>query len=195
MLSSISSKELSVHGTATDSFGLVGDVTASDAEVEGIETTIALLRVFSKEACDVAGRCSLAEGRNEVNGRDMRNALMYCARMFFQKEDEELVRRINSELSEMREEESDEEEESTLDAERSSESSEGTEETEETADTEEDHDAAKDEGEERVPDEADIRLAKAVTTIVSTWSLWEPTDPVHQMIKRAIDNTPVADDD
>ena len=45
-----------------------------------------------------------------------------------------------------------------------------------------------------VADAADLTLVRHVDAIAPTWHLWNPEDPVHQLIKRAIDNTPVADD-
>ena len=35
------------------------------------------------------------------------------------------------------------------------------------------------------------RLVVHVDMICNSWSNWEPVDPVHCLIKRAIDNTPV----
>ena len=40
-------------------------------------------------------------------------------------------------------------------------------------------------------DTPDPRLVTHVERIVETWPLWKPEDPVHALIKRAIDDTPV----
>ena len=37
----------------------------------------------------------------------------------------------------------------------------------------------------------DERLAHQIDIIVGVWELWQPEDPVHRLLKRAIDNTPV----
>ena len=38
----------------------------------------------------------------------------------------------------------------------------------------------------------DFALVKQVDTIEQTWELWSPTDPMHLLLKHAIDNTPVS---
>lgn len=160
--------------------GLVGEVEESS---EHTETVIALMRVFMKDAIVVAGRYTCAQGRNSVSGVDMQRALKYCARTFFQRDDNELADVVRREQEEMQNESTDQEDEST-------DGDEG--ETDEDAES---TDESEGEGEEDtytgVPDPSDVQLARNVDTVVQHWDAWQPDDPVHALIKRAIDNTPV----
>jgi len=78
-----------------------------DSKDEGQrETVVALVRIFSREACVIAGRCVLARGGRIVGADDIRAALMYCARTFFSHTDEaELFRLVNEEKVKMKDEE------------------------------------------------------------------------------------------
>ena len=142
----------------------------------------ATMRVFSEDASVVAGRYTLACGGNEVDGATMCKALKYCARTFFEQRQEELEERVQKELALMEEEEEEEE---------------GEEEGEEEEEEEEEGEGEEEEGEKKEEEESyevtdkDKRLVQHVNTIVETWSLWNPTDQFHIMIKNAIDNTPV----
>ena len=148
---------------------------AADDDGDDDDTTakfVALLRMFTKEGVEVAARYVHACGRNEVSGDDMRKALMYSARMFFQKEEEQLRGMMEAELEEM-------------DAE-----------AEEESEGEEDEDEENEEDEgaegEVVVDERDRRFAKNVDTVCALWDRWEPDDPVSALIKRSIDATTAA---
>lgn len=160
--------------------GLVGDVEES---TEHTNTVIALMRVFMKDAIVVAGRYTCAQGRNSVSGVDMQRALKYCARTFFQRDDNDLADVVRREQEEMQNESTDQEDEST-------DGDEGM--TDEDAES---TDESEGEGEEDtyagVPDPSDVQLARNVDTVVQHWDAWQPDDPVHALIKRAIDNTPV----
>ena len=149
--------------------GLVGETTD---DPEPMNTVAALLRVFMKESMTIAGRCTLADERRVVTAVDIKNALMYCARTFFEKETLDAL--ITEERRLMDEEEDEEEEELG-------------EEEEDEGEDEEALGAAND----NVATDRDRQLRRNVQTIVDHWHLWKPTDPVHQLIKRAIDNTPV----
>lgn len=153
--------------------GLVGDVEES---TDDTNTVIALMRVFMKDAIVVAGRYTCAQGRNSVSGADMQCALKYCARTFFQRDDNDLADVVRREQEEMQNESTDEEDESTDEEDESTDESEG-------------------EGEEEtyagVPDPSDVQLARNVDAVLQHWDAWQPDDPVHALIKRAIDNTPV----
>jgi hypothetical protein len=158
--------------------GFVGEV---DESTEHTDTVIALMRVFMKDAIVVAGRYTCAQGRNSVSGADMQRALKYCARTFFQRDDNDLADVVRREQEEMQNESTDEEEEGTDDEEATDEDVESTDDTEE------------EEGETYtgVPEPSDVQLARNVDTVVQYWDVWQPDDPVHALIKRAIDNTPV----
>ena len=143
--------------------GLVGEV--EEENTQHVDTVIALMRVFMKDAILVAGRYTCAHERNSVTGEDMQRALKYCARTFFQRDDNDLTEVVQREQEAMLEEETDEEE------------------TDETKEEEKYTGAA--------PDESDLQLARNVDTVVAHWDKWDPEDPVHALIKRAIDNTPV----
>lgn len=154
--------------------GLVGEVDVSEPEQTTTDMVVALMRVFMKDAIVVAGRYTLGQGRTTVRGEDMRGALMYCARTFF--EDPDMYQKIAAEQVEMDEEEGEEEEESDEEEDESGEEEDESEEQEFKGDT---------------TDPRDVQLVKHVDAIVATWSKWVPEDPVHQLIKRAIDQTPV----
>lgn len=159
--------------------GLVGEVEGS---TEHTNAVIALMRVFMKDAIVVAGRYTCAQGRNGVSGVDMQRALKYCARTFFQRDDNDLEDVVRREQEEMQNESTDEEEENTDDEEVTDEDAEsmGESEGEEEGDTY-----------TGVPEPSDVQLARNVDTVVQHWDMWQPEDPVHALIKRAIDNTPV----
>ena len=55
----------------------------------------------------------------------------------------------------------------------------------------EEMDDEEEDGEEEEPDPSDVQLSRNVDTVVEHWHLWTPDDPVHALIKRAIDNTPL----
>jgi hypothetical protein len=167
--------------------GLHGDAPPSKAEADTTDTVLALLRLFMKEAIVVSGRCAIARGRRCVSGADMRGALMYCARTFFERDAADMERRLHDEAEAMRREEEEGEE--------SGEEEEGEESGEEEGSGEESG-ASEGSGEggeapPSPPSPRDVALARHVEAIVQSWPLWRPTDPVHQMIKRAIDGTPL----
>ena len=138
---------------------------------ETLDTVYALLRLFMKDALVVAGRYAHAHGRRCVGGTDMRHSLMYCARTFFEQDDAQMASRVAEEAQVMK----DESEES---GEESDDEESGEESDEESATT---------------ANADDLALARHVDSVAATWALWAPEDPVHQLIKRAIDNTPVSD--
>jgi Mg-chelatase subunit ChlI len=161
--------------------GVVGDTNMSEAEIEVLDNVAALMRLFTKDSLTVAGRYAHANGRRSVTGHDMRAALMYCARTFFEKGDSELETLVKEEREEMAEEDSDE---------NDSEESDG----EESEHDNEDHfgstPASETEENTSIPIEpSDMALAKHVDAIVAVWDHWQPIDPVHCLIKRAIDHT------
>ena len=154
--------------------GFVGEV---EENTEHVETVIALMRVFMKEAILVAGRYTCAQERNSVTAEDMQRALKYCARTFFQRDDNDLAEVVRCEQEAMLEEETDEEGESE-------EEEESEEEGESDGEEDEKYTGA-------TPDASDVQLARNMDTVVAHWDKWNPQDPVHVLIKRAIDNTPV----
>lgn len=201
--------------TPTMRTGLVGDIEASDAERDVVDTVGGLMRAFATDACVVAGRYACAHRRRVVSGDDMRRALMYCARTFFETYgDNELIERVQREIDD---ESGDEEEGESGESGESGEDSgeeeegesgeggedsgeeEGGESGEGIGDEDEDEEESGESGEEScdesdpdaTPDESDTQLARHVDVIAQTWHLWEPDDPVHRLIKEAIDNTAV----
>ena len=174
--------------------GLAGEVGPSDAEVGATETVAALLRLFMKDAILVAGRCTLASRRRTVRGTDMRDALMYCARTFFERDPAEMLRVVEAERAAMRDEEEGEEsgeEEGEESGEESGEG-EGEGEGEGSGEEEGEEETGGEAGAVEEPTAADLQLARNVATVVAHWHLWTPADPVHVLIKQAIDRTPLA---
>lgn len=155
--------------------GLVGDVESSPEDKSTVDKTIALLRLFSEDAIGIAGRYTCAHQRNEVTAMDMKCALMYCARTFFEQAHVDLDARMREEMRIM-EDESDEETAS--------------EDEEDEDNSEEDEEVDDEDGEEENEDPmTDAALVSHVNAIVASWPLWDPVDPVHVLIKRAIDQT------
>ena len=77
------------------------DQSAADRE----ETIVALMRVFTKEACEVAAVCAQETGRRNIGAEDIRRALMFVSRTFFQtKSDEELHAVVTEERAAMQDE-------------------------------------------------------------------------------------------
>ena len=152
--------------------GLMGEVP--DEPGIDIEAIQMLMLAFSREAMVVAGRCTVADRRNTVTALDMKQALMYCARTFFEHSDDELVRRINEARELMAGEDEDEDED----------------EEEEEEEEEEDEDEDETGCTETPVSPRDVALRRNVETIATHWHLWNPSDPMHLMIKRSIDNTP-----
>lgn len=198
--------------------GLVGSVNI-ESQDDMIMFVIACLRVFSKESMSTAANYVKGRGRNEVTAEDMKKALMYQARMFFQKEDEVLSARIQREL-ELMENES-ESESGEEDSERSDDGlergceehiverqsgdsdEECTEDHEQGKESEESTESGEGRGSEEDPgcefeclEHSQCEsLARHVDIIADTWSLWNPDDAAQQIIKRAIDNTPIRSDE
>merc|ERR1711965_299075 len=104
--------------------------------------------------------------------RDMRGALMYCARTFFDKADDDLHARIERAVSLLDESGSGDESTTVSD------------DDEEPGDREPLDDATA----------SDNALAGHVKIVVANWHKWEPTDPVHVLVKNAIDCTPRGDE-
>ena len=127
----------------------------------------ALMLAFSKEVVIVVDD-ACAEGRTVVKPVDMCEALMYCARTFFQRSDEDLQQRIEDATQDLEESE-DEDDEATASTE---------EEEEETIDP-------------SIIEPRDVALRRNVKTVAAHWHLWAPTDPVHVLIKQAIDAVPL----
>ena len=153
---------------------------AGGGDDPSLATVAALLRSFSKEAIRVSGDYAIGNGRRSVGAEDMKRALKYCARTFFEKSDDELARRVEAEMEEMKEEEEEEDDEGEEDDEEGEDDTKSGEENTES-------------GEDDTEEEKQIRkqLVLNVDRISLSWDSWDPVDPVHKMIKRAIDKTPV----
>lgn len=161
-----------------------GDGNEGDAALEGTLRTVgALMRCFTKEACDVACRYVHGRGRNVVGADDMRRALMYVARTFFETADDDLFRRVEEELHEDGNEEGDASEDGDDDGDTSE-------------DGGEDGDASEHGGEDgdALPwpppcTDEERAFAQTIDAMAETWDEWAPDDPVYAMLKRAIDAT------
>ena len=149
--------------------GLLESDGVGEREESQVETVLALLRVFAKDAMTTAGRYAISCGRSEVTGDDMKRSLMFSARTFFEKSDVDLNAAIDSERAAMEEEEEEEDED----------------------EEDEEEDEEEDAGDEEDDDPPDPNLRRNVDTIAEHWDKWHPEDPVHMLLKRAIDNTPV----
>ena len=159
--------------------GLLGETEPSAAARSAQRTMLACLSVLSQQATRVAGEYALGCARNEVTGEDMRRALMYTTRVYFATE--EFDAQVVEECKAMAEESEESEGEESEGEESEGEESEG-----EESEGGEFEAAARDVDKARA-----AALVTQVDTIAATWHLWHPTDPAHQLLKRAIDATPV----
>ena len=157
--------------------GLVGEVAVSEAALQTEATFVALMRLFTKDAADIACRYATGQGRTLVRGADMRAALMYQARLFFQQDDKDLYGRVQAEEAEM-------------DAESEGES--GEESEGESGEESEGESEASGEESDGEADPAEVAkhaaVVRHVDAIVAAWPQWNPTDPVQVKIKAAIDH-------
>jgi len=131
----------------------------------------------------------------------MRGALMYCARTFFEKTDDQFETLVSNEITEMENEsDEDEDEDDGMEEEyygggdeEESEDEEGEYEEGEESEEESEEESGGD-GKEYCVTAEDLRLVCNVDLVVAKWCMWTPSDPVHVLIKRAIDQTPLSDD-
>ena len=159
--------------------GLAGEVAPSQSEIQTETTFVALMRLFTKDAADVACRYATGQGRTLVRGSDMRAALMYQARLFFQQDDDDLYGRMQTEEEEM---ELESEEEGEEEGEEEEEEESGEECTDEESSGEESDGVA-----DPVEQAKYASLVRNVDAIVASWPHWKPVDPLHVKIKAAID--------
>ena len=155
--------------------GLFG--ASSDASDDSLRTALGILHAFAAEACRVSGKYAHAHGRRRVTGDDMQRALKFCARTYFSKPQDELEADLNDARRWQDEEEG---EEGSEDGEEEESEEEGEEESEEESEDEVFRGTASPET---------VRTAARVDAVAEAWARWHPDDPVHQIIKRAIDRT------
>lgn len=156
--------------------GLAGEVEVPDAALQAEATFVALMRLFTKDAAEVACRYATGQGRTLVRGADMRAALMYQARLFFQQDDKDLHGRVQAEEAEM-------------DAESDEGESEGESEGGSEAESEGESEGEESDGEADPAEAAKhAAIVRHVDAIVASWPQWNPTDPVQVKIKAAIDH-------
>lgn len=145
-------------------------ISESAADGEQLEILIALMRVFIKEACSIAAICAEETNRQEIRGEDMRRALMYTSRTFFQNQtDDELNASVVAERACMADEEEEEDEEDQ----------EGL--------GEEDEEEGGEEEEEKHEQFKTGKMSMRVEAVVQNWDLWNPDDPLQRILKRAVD--------
>lgn len=164
---------------------------------------VALMQIFTADACRVAAAYAFARGRNEVVGEDMRKALMYTTRAFFDQEDSALLHRLDEELR----------------AEHDTDTSDTASDTSDTASDTDANDntagtvdspprgatparqmantitrralrATYGSVRDRTRDEV---IARRVDDAVAGWASWHPSDPVFRLLKRAVDSQRASD--
>tara|TARA_B100001057_G_scaffold484610_1_gene562925 strand:+ start:143 stop:700 length:558 start_codon:yes stop_codon:yes gene_type:complete len=153
-------------------------------------TIVSLLSIFQEDALITAGQYTIGCGRKNVKAIDMKKALMFQAKYFFEQGDT-LDTKFSERMRDLEEnnEESDEEE-------SGSEEESGGEEEEESGDEEESDEEESDEEEEK-SDEEQTKVTDAekqkyasvvanVDRVYNEWDDWNPTDPILCTIKRSI---------
>ena len=168
---------------------------------------VALMQIFTADACRVAAAYAFARGRDEVVGEDMRKALMYTTRAFFDQEDSALLHRLDEELRA----EHDTDTSDTSDTDTSDTGAIDTDaidntDTANTADspprdatparqiantvTRRALRATYGTVRDRTRDEV---IARRVDDAVAEWDSWHPSDPVFRLLKRAVDRQSASD--
>ena len=149
-------------------------------QLDFLRKTVSIMSVLSEEALKTSERFAKACGREVVTADDMHHALMYETHEFFEKD---IERRFLTRLQEERQhtyetdDESEEDErEGDDEDERESEENEESEKNKESFTT----DCC-------VPSERSFHAK--VLRYADEWNQWTPEDPVHILMKNAIDKT------
>ena len=173
-------------------FDLVGD--ENEAGDDAFERNMgALLLLFAEDAMRIGGSCAIAEGRRVVTEEDVRAAMKYVARTFFESADlEARFPQACADLDAMDDESDDEGEEDDEDDEDEGDDESDEDEGGDEAEGEEDDEAEGEEDDEgELVDAKDRQAALAlkakVDACVATWHEWAPTDPAEAFLKRHID--------
>lgn len=159
---------------------------------ESVPATIAaLLRLFATESCTVACKYVHADRRGAVEGADMKKALQYVARTFFEQSDQELYARVSRELERMEDESSDESSDEGSDEGSDESGCDDGESRSSASDAQCKSDSEDCRSGSRSPSPATCAVARHVDDVDKVWHLWSPDDPVQRLIKTAIDKVPV----
>ena len=166
-------------------FDLVGD--GGSAAGDAFERNMgALLLLFAEDAMRIGGSCAIAEGRRVVTEEDVRAAMKYVARTFFESAD--LEARFPQACADLDAMDDDEDEDESDDE---GEEYEGEDDDDEEDDEEDDDDEEEDDGEGEPVDASERNAARElkakVDACVATWHAWAPTDPAEAFLKRHID--------
>lgn len=160
-----------------------------------VTSVIALMRAFAKEACLVSAKYAKAHKRNVVTAEDMRSALKYTARTYLYQGTDALDKAVRGEMECMEEESDDTDGESeggaTSDEADACTASEGGQSDENEGD---DAGGAQDDCADcnsapPSPTMSDKEMKRLVDGVVTSWESWHPTDPVHQLVRNAIEQT------
>jgi histone H3/H4 len=173
-------------------------------QLDFLRKTVSIMSVLSEEALKTSERFAKACGREVVTADDMHHALMYETHEFFEKD---IERRFLTRLQEERqhtyetddegeegEREGDDEDEREGDDE---DEREGDDEDEREGDDEDERESEENEESEKnkesftndccVPSERSFHAK--VLRYADEWNQWTPEDPVHILMKNAIDKT------
>lgn len=164
-------------------FDLTDDGTVNDAQVDFMRKTVCILKILAEEALSTAERFVKTCGRTIITGNDMYYALMYEAHEFFQKDfDARFYEELEREKQHtyLTDEESEDDE-----GEGEEDSLEENQENDESEMQEKQHEAYTLEC--VIPQDSGFH--SKVLKYAAEWRDWFPEDPVHKMIKDAIDKT------
>lgn len=160
-------------------FDMMDSDVVDNAQVDFMRKTVCILKILADEAMSTAERFVKTCGRTIITGNDMYYALMYEAHEFFQKDfDARFYEEFEKESQHtyMTDEESeDDDEESDEEAEKNDDST--VQEIKHEAYT----------LECVIPQDSGFH--SKVIKYATEWRDWFPEDPVHKMIKDAIDKT------
>lgn len=152
-------------------FDMIEEDTFTDAQMEFLRKTVAIMKVLTKEALKTSERFCKACGRNYVTGNDMYYALMFESHAFFEKDfDEDFFRELEIERQHTYntdDEESDDDE----------------------SEMEEGEDTGIENYSTLCVNESEKEFHTLVIKYASEWKDWFPEDPVKQLMKSAIDKT------
>lgn len=166
-------------------FDMIDSDAVDNAQVDFMRKTVCILKILAEEAMSTAERFVKTCGRTIITGNDMYYALMYEAHEFFQKDfDARFYEEFEKESQHtyMTDEESEDSEE---------ESGEEAEENDDSKMQETKHEAYTLEC--VIPQDSGFH--SKVIKYATEWRDWFPEDPVHKMIKDAIDKTKRTEND
>ena len=156
-------------------FNLLEEDRFDPVQLDFLQKTVSIMSILTKEAMRTSERFCTACGRNTIAGKDMYYALMYEAHEFFNKNiEDDFLNQLEKERTHTYE--TDEESDMSDEEDNGEEEGNGEEEENEEYTT-------------QLVREEDREFHSKVLNYANEWETWFPDDPVHMLLKNAIDKT------